>query len=265
MYGIVSQEMINMFSSIVEFNNLIGEVVHKYRGEYKSLRLLRELFFEKIQNNPDLDKFIDYYKWIDSSLNIFLQQFVPASADVSDEIRTMVEDYVLNRSKYQHKYPQLDYKGNDRFGGDEAKLEGRVKGIRELEYNWQFGHAPITNSQTEHSTWWKERAERSNTAFDTFPRSSPDTARQDGDPHHIQLFNSASADSLNDGMEPEPLGYMKGPLTPQDASQGNTSSIQPLSLTSVVATTTQEARSRMLYIRLSTVRPERVPLHRLFG
>ena len=196
MYGIVSQEMINMFSSIVEFNNLIGEVVHKYRGEYKSLRLLRELFFQKIENNPDLDKFIDYYKWIDSSLNIFLQQFVPASADVSDEIRTVVEDYVLNRSKYQHKYPQLDYKGNDRFGGDEAKLEGRVKGIRELEYNWQFGHAPITNSQTEHSTWWKERAERSNTAFDT--PALIDTARQDI-LTIIQLFNSASADSLNDG------------------------------------------------------------------
>ena len=196
MYGIVSQEMINMFSSIVEFNNLIGEVVHKYRGEYKSLRLLRELFFEKIQNNPDLDKFIDYYKWIDSSLNIFLQQFVPASADVSDEIRTVVEDYVLNRSKYQHKYPQLDYKGNARFGGDEAKLEGRVKGIRELEYNWQFGHAPTTNSQTEHSTWWKERAERNNTAFNT--AALIDTAREDI-LNIIQLFNSASAPSLNDG------------------------------------------------------------------
>jgi hypothetical protein len=141
MYGIVSQEMINMFSSIVEFNNLIGEVVHKYRGEYKSLRLLRELFFEKIQNNPDLDKFIDYYHWIDSSLNIFLQQFAPASADVSDEIRTIVEDYVLNRSKYQHKYNQIKKGDSGRF--DETPLEGRVKGIRELEYDWQFGHAPL--------------------------------------------------------------------------------------------------------------------------
>ena len=196
MYGIVSQEMINMFSSIVEFNNLIGEVTHKYRGEYKSLRLLRELFFEKIQNNPDLDKFIDYYKWIDSSLNIFLQQFVPASADVSDEIRTVVEDYVLNRSKYQHKYPQLDYKGNARFGGDEAKLEGRVKGTRELQYDWQFGHAPLTNSQTEHSLWWKDRAERNNTAFNT--AALIDTAREDI-LTIIQLFNSASVPSLNDG------------------------------------------------------------------
>ncbi len=153
MYAIVSQEMINMFSSIVEFNDLIGEVVHKYRGEYKSLRLLRELFFEKISNNPDLDKFIDYYQWIDSSLNIFLQQFVPASADVSDEIRTIIEDYVFNRSKYQHKYNQL--KKADTGTGDarlpttgfsEFILEGRVKSTRELGYDWQFGHAPILRS-----------------------------------------------------------------------------------------------------------------------
>ena len=148
MYGVVSQEMVNLFSSVVAFNDLIGEVVNKYRGEYKSMRLLRELFFEKIQDNPDLDKFIDYYKWIDASLSLFLQQLVPASADVSDEIRTMVEDHILTRSKYQHQYPHLDYKGNARFGGDEAKLEARAFGINELDYNWQFGHAPIMTKAT---------------------------------------------------------------------------------------------------------------------
>tara|TARA_R110002020_G_scaffold58122_3_gene159554 strand:- start:973 stop:7617 length:6645 start_codon:yes stop_codon:yes gene_type:complete len=152
MYGIVSQEMVNYFGTIVEFNNLVGDVVNKYRGDYKGLRLLRQLFFEKIQNNPDLDKFIEYYKWIDNSLGIFLQQLVPASADVSSEIRTVVEDHILSRSKYDHKYPQLDYKGNERFGGDEAKLEARVKGIEELTYNWQFGHAPLPNVAAT-ATW----------------------------------------------------------------------------------------------------------------
>ena len=194
MYGVVSQEMVNLFSSVVAFNDLIGEVVNKYRGEYKSMRLLRELFFEKMQNNPDLDKFIDYYKWIDASLSLFLQQLVPASADVSDEIRTMVEDHILTRSKYQHQYPHLDYKGNARFGGDEAKLEARAFGINELDYNWQFGHAPTTNSQTEHSIWWKQRAERDNTAFNT--AALIDSARQDLN-DIILSFNSASVDNLN--------------------------------------------------------------------
>ena len=201
MYGIVSQEILAMFSTVIEFNDLIGDIVHKYRGEYKSLRLLRELFFEKIQNDPDLDKFIDYYKWIDSSLSIFLQQFVPASADVSDDIRTIVEDYVLNRSKYQHQYPHLDYKGNERWGGDDAKLEARVKGIRELEYNWEFGHAPIRQNhldadQQVSALWWKERAERDNYAFET--STLIDSARQTL-LDIVLNFNSASADSLNTG------------------------------------------------------------------
>ena len=143
MYGVVSQEMLNMFATIIEFNDLIGKLTNKYRGEHKDLKVLRNLFFEKIQNDPDLDKFIDYYKWIDASLSIFLQQFVPASANVSDEIRVMVEDYILGRSKYRHQYPHLDYKGNARWGGDEEKLEARVRGIKELTYNWQFGKAPI--------------------------------------------------------------------------------------------------------------------------
>jgi hypothetical protein len=141
MYGVISQEMVNMFATIVEFNNLIGEVTNKYRGEYKDLRRLRNLFFEKIQNNPDLDKFIDYYKWIDSSIMVFLQQLVPASANVSDEIRIMIEDHILGRNKYRHQYPMLDYKGNERWGADEDKLEARIKGISELTYNWEFGHA----------------------------------------------------------------------------------------------------------------------------
>ena len=191
MYGIVSQEMVNYFGTIVEFNNLIGDVVNKYRGDYKGLRLLRQLFFEKIQNNPDLDKFIEYYKWIDNSLGIFLQQLVPASADVSDEIRTVVEDHILSRSKYDHKYPHLDYKGNERFGGDDAKLEARVKGIEELTYNWEFGHAPLNNLQSTSGRWWKDRAKRDNTAFGT--AASIDTARQDLN-DIILSFNSASAE-----------------------------------------------------------------------
>jgi hypothetical protein len=196
MYGIVSQEMLKMFSTIIEFNNLIGDLTNKYREDYKGLRLLRHLFFEKIENSPDLDKFIDYYKWIDSSLSIFLQQLVPASANVSDEIRVMVEDHILGRSKYRHQYPHLDYKGNERWGGDEAKLEARVKRFAELDYNWQFGHAPITNSQAEHSTWWKERAERDNTAFNT--AALVDSARQTLN-DIILSFNSGSAELLNTG------------------------------------------------------------------
>ena len=142
MFGVISQEMINTMATIIEFNNLVGEMTNKYRGDYKDFTRLRNLFFEKIENNPDLDKFIDYYKWIDNSLSVMIQQLVPASADVADEIRTIVESHIFERSKYRHKMPLLDYKGNSRWGGDELLLEARAFGINELAYNWKHGHAP---------------------------------------------------------------------------------------------------------------------------
>jgi hypothetical protein len=106
-----------------------------------------------------------------------------------------VEDHILSRSKYDHKYPHLDYKGNERFGGDDAKLEARVKGIEELTYNWEFGHAPLNNLQSTSGRWWKERAKRDNTVFDT--AAAIDTARQDLN-DIILSFNSASAEEFNE-------------------------------------------------------------------
>jgi hypothetical protein len=194
MFGVISQEMINTMATVIEFNNLVGEMTNKYRGDYKDFTRLRTLFFEKIENNPDLDKFIDYYKWIDNSLSVMIQQLVPASADVADEIRTVVESHIFERNKYRHKMPLLDYKGNARWGGDELLLEARPFGINELTYDWEHGHAPVRQhhidaDQSTSSRWWKERAERTNTAFGT--DALIDSARQSIN-DIILTFNSAS-------------------------------------------------------------------------
>jgi len=152
MYSTISQEMLNFFGSIVEFNELIGDPKNRYRQEYKELGKLRELFFEKVGNTPDLDKYVDYYKWIDASLSVMLQNLVPATADFSDGIRTMIESHVLERSKYWSKFPTLEFKVTD--------PEAAVRGITELKYDWEHGHAPLTDQESDNCLWWKDRAER---------------------------------------------------------------------------------------------------------
>ena len=107
MYDIVSQNILNFFASIDAFNNLIGEPVHMYRAKYKNLEKLRQLFFERVQNVPDVDKFVGLYKWVDSALESVLMNLIPASANVSDQVRTVIESHVLERNKYRHKYAQV--------------------------------------------------------------------------------------------------------------------------------------------------------------
>jgi hypothetical protein len=51
MYATISKEMIDVFATIVDFNNLIGEPVNRYRQNYKSMEKLRQLYFERVQIN----------------------------------------------------------------------------------------------------------------------------------------------------------------------------------------------------------------------
>ena len=157
MYQTISDEMLNVFATIVDFNNLIGEPVNRYRPNYKKMGKLRQLFFENVQNTPSLDKYIKFYEWLDASLNIMLQQLLPASANFSDDIRNMVESHVLERNKYKTKFPTLEFVSPEPSFG--------INGINELLYNWKYGHAPSSSAgapspQSENCFWWKERADR---------------------------------------------------------------------------------------------------------
>ena len=133
-YQSISEEMLNMFGAITEFNNLIGDPVNKYRQNYKGLDKLRNLFFERVQNTPDIDKYIEYYRWIDTSLSEMLQQLVPLSTNVSEKILTVIESHILERNKYRFKFPIVK---------EVTATEASIKGLAEHSYPWRRGHAPI--------------------------------------------------------------------------------------------------------------------------
>jgi hypothetical protein len=152
MYQTISEEMMKLMSSITQFSNLIGERQNQYRHEYKDMGKLRSLFFESVGNTPDLDKYVEYYKWLDVSLNRVIKSLFPASADVSEEVNTMVENHILERNKYKWKFPTMEFKTPD--------LEAGLNTINKHLYNWKYGHAPIPLQEITSSLWWNKRAER---------------------------------------------------------------------------------------------------------
>lgn len=152
MYQTISEEIVKYFGTLTSFNNLIGEPINRYKQQYDSLNYLRRLFFEKIDNIPDFEKYVDYYKWIDGAMVSMISQLIPASANFSPELRTVIESHILERNKYWTKYPTLELKKELPIGG--------IRGINELRYNWKKGHAPIPLTQDVSCFWWKERAER---------------------------------------------------------------------------------------------------------
>ncbi|HIA63181.1 MAG TPA: LamG domain-containing protein, partial [Planctomycetaceae bacterium] len=175
MYQVISEEMLNMFATVTEFNNVIGEPANRYRPEYKALGKLREAFFRKVTNTPDFNKFVDYYRWIDDSLTTMLMQLIPATANFSDGVKTMIESHILERNKYWTKFPSMEFKGEPTIGF--------VKGISELTYDWKHGHAPLNPTQYSNEDtnclWWKERSEASgSTSGDVLVDTDRNTLRR---------------------------------------------------------------------------------------
>lgn len=102
MYDVISRKMLEFFSTVVDFNNLVGQPVNKYKIGYTELDKLKSLFFEKVQNSPDLDKYVNLYKWMDDALEGVLANLIPASANASDKVRTIVESHILERNKVRY-------------------------------------------------------------------------------------------------------------------------------------------------------------------
>jgi hypothetical protein len=129
MYRSISNRMLELFASIKDFNNLIGEPVNKYRMNYKHMEKMREIFFRKVQNDiVDLQKYLDYYKWLDTAMNQMLDQLMPASARYAPNVRNVIESHSLERSKIQYRAPLLTEPKPSRRGNI---IEGSINGAPE--------------------------------------------------------------------------------------------------------------------------------------
>ena len=152
MYQVISSDMINWIGTITNFSNLVGNPLYRYEESYRDLDNLRQLYFSNVQNNPDFERFAEFYKWIDDSISRMIEQLIPASMNYTSGISNVIESHVLERNKYRHKLPTIEFKGEPPLGP--------AKSINELLYNWKTGHAPISGLQSDNCDWWFLRAER---------------------------------------------------------------------------------------------------------
>tara|TARA_R110000822_G_scaffold154585_3_gene294339 strand:- start:10865 stop:17143 length:6279 start_codon:yes stop_codon:yes gene_type:complete len=153
-YAVLSSEMLKFFSLSKDINYLVGNPVNRYRSEYKELADLKQIYFRNIENDVDVERFFDYYKWIDQSFNQIINQLIPFSTRHSENVSNVIESHILERPKYQAKLPVLR-----KF----TATEGAAQGFNTLMYNWNTGHAPVSSNPNLNCNWQLTRKERTGT------------------------------------------------------------------------------------------------------
>ena len=163
MQSVISDDILRMFSTVKDFNNLIGNPLNKWRSSYKELEHLKRLYFESVENEPDQEKFFEFYKWIDSSVSQAIKQLFPASARFSDGVANIIESHILERNKYRNKFPTVF---------QTSSTEGTANALGQMSYNWRLGHAPSYKSSNSnlHNVWKRAREERDNTNANTLKK-----------------------------------------------------------------------------------------------
>jgi|6_EtaG_2_1085325.scaffolds.fasta_scaffold00124_5 hypothetical protein len=171
-YNAITEEMLDFFAGVVDFNTVIGAPVNRYRHRYKQLEHLRESFFRRVSKVTQVEKYLNYYKWFDDAISSIIGQLVPASSEYVDDILNVVESHVLERPKYQTRFPTLNFMN--------PEVQGFIHGLTETYYSWLEGHSTLKASPRptdKHVLFWKERAVRTASEISS---SSPtvDAARE---------------------------------------------------------------------------------------
>lgn len=63
---------------------------------YKAMEKIRNIFFNTVGNTPDLEKYLNYYKWLDESISEMVKQIVPVSAGMPS-VRNVIEGHMFDR------------------------------------------------------------------------------------------------------------------------------------------------------------------------
>jgi hypothetical protein len=104
-YQTISDEILKFFSTSKDLASLYANAPDKYREKYDEMELIRAEFFAKMQNEPDVERFYEYFKWIDDSIVSMLRQVLPAGAEITNGPINVIESHILERSKVEHKLP----------------------------------------------------------------------------------------------------------------------------------------------------------------
>ena len=162
LYESISQEMLDFFAGVIDFNDVIGHPVHYYRHRYKELEKLREIFFRRVTKVTEVEKYTEYYKWFDDAITTIISQLVPASTEYINDIQNVVESHVLERNKYQNKLGIFD---SDKFSLDRIMPDGTplTTDSSDDDSDYIDTTSPKESSPrdtTIHLSFWKKRADR---------------------------------------------------------------------------------------------------------
>jgi len=102
----LNDDIILLFSTLDFFDNAIGDPELVFSSEYKSLRELRRIYFNRLTDKMSLMKFFSFFKWFDDTVGDVLEELVPRSSKYMGA-NFIIESHSLERPKFMYAYTDM--------------------------------------------------------------------------------------------------------------------------------------------------------------
>ena len=102
----LNDDIVRIFSTLDYLDNAIGDPELVFSEEYKKLRHLRGIYFNRLTEKMSYKKFFEFFKWFDNAIGDIIEEMVPYTTDYLGTNFT-IESHMLERSKFTYRYSDM--------------------------------------------------------------------------------------------------------------------------------------------------------------
>jgi len=99
----LNEDIIKIFGTLDELNNVFGDPELLFSDNYPDLRILRDLYFNRLTRRIKVKEFFEFFKWFDDSIGVILERLMPKKTDFLG-VQFTIESHMLERTKFRYNY-----------------------------------------------------------------------------------------------------------------------------------------------------------------
>lgn len=102
----LNEDIINIFATLDLLDNAIGNPELIFSREYRDLRNLRRIYFNRLDKKVSLTKFFEFFKWFDNTVGDLIEEVIPHTTRYLGT-NFVVESHALERAKFTYSYDDM--------------------------------------------------------------------------------------------------------------------------------------------------------------
>ena len=99
----LDEDIIKIFATLEKFNEYIGRPELLFAGEYRDLRNMRNVYFNRLTGKINIRTFFEIFKWLDDSFGMLVEKLLPSKTNFLG-MNFIIESHMLERSKFRYGY-----------------------------------------------------------------------------------------------------------------------------------------------------------------